>query len=213
VEEDGALLSSRAPACRIRRRCSLPAFATFAAGARPRGGSSANFSRRFSAAGTMTLAGVKFSVLPPMAGVSRPAPPRRLAAPEKTALIASSLGCDRGVILEPPQDRAVVRVAPGCIAVVRGPNHVFEIANAAYRRLAGRDDLIGRRAADALPELAEQGYLDLLDKVYASGEPFFAEAAPRRLRARAGPAAGDALHQLRLSAHRGRERHRHRHLR
>jgi PAS domain S-box-containing protein len=68
--------------------------------------------------------------------------------------------------------------APGCIAVVRGPDHVFEIANAAYRRLAGRSDLVGRRAADALPELASQGYLALLDSVYESGEPFVADAAP-----------------------------------
>jgi PAS domain S-box-containing protein len=62
--------------------------------------------------------------------------------------------------------------------VVRGPDHVFEVANAAYRRLVAREDLIGRRAADALPELAEQGYLSLLDDVTRSGEPFFADAAP-----------------------------------
>jgi PAS domain S-box-containing protein len=68
--------------------------------------------------------------------------------------------------------------APGCIAVVRGPDHVFEVANAAYRRLVAREDLIGRRAADALPELADQGYLSLLDDVMKSGEPFFADAAP-----------------------------------
>jgi PAS domain S-box-containing protein len=68
--------------------------------------------------------------------------------------------------------------APGCIAVVRGPEHVFEIANAAYRRLVGRTDLIGRRAADVLPELAEQGYLSLLDDVYRSGEAYFADTAP-----------------------------------
>jgi PAS domain S-box-containing protein len=68
--------------------------------------------------------------------------------------------------------------APGCIAVVRGTEHVFEIANAAYRRLVGRDDLIGRTARDALPDLAGQGYLELLDEVYRSGEPFVAEAAP-----------------------------------
>ena len=68
--------------------------------------------------------------------------------------------------------------APGYIAVVRGPDHVFEIANAAYRRLAGRSDLVGRPAAEAVPELATQGYIALLDQVYESGEPFAAEAAP-----------------------------------
>jgi PAS domain S-box-containing protein len=59
---------------------------------------------------------------------------------------------------------------------------VFEIANAAYRRLSGRTDLIGKPAAEVLPELASQGYLALLDRVYASGEPYFADAAPVRFR-------------------------------
>jgi PAS domain S-box-containing protein len=76
--------------------------------------------------------------------------------------------------------------APGCIAVVRGPDHVFEVANAAYRRLVAREDLIGRRAADALPELAAQGYLSLLDDVTKSGEPFFADAAPVALQREPG---------------------------
>ena len=76
--------------------------------------------------------------------------------------------------------------APGCIAVVRGPNHVFEIANAAYRRLVAREDLVGRPAAEALPELADQGYLTLLDDVYRSGEPFVAEAAPVAFQREAG---------------------------
>jgi PAS domain S-box-containing protein len=67
--------------------------------------------------------------------------------------------------------------APGCIAVVRGPNHVFEIANAAYRALVGQRDLIGRPAAQVLPELIDQGYLALLDGVYSTGETYTAEAA------------------------------------
>jgi PAS domain S-box-containing protein len=76
--------------------------------------------------------------------------------------------------------------APGCIAVVRGPDHVFEIANAAYRRLVGRTDLVGRPAAEVMPELAEQGYLALLDDVYRSGEPYFADTAPVALQREPG---------------------------
>ena len=66
--------------------------------------------------------------------------------------------------------------------MVRGPDHVFEVANAAYRRLIGERELIGRPAAEALPELASQGYLELLDQVYRSGEPFRAESAPVQYR-------------------------------
>ena len=65
---------------------------------------------------------------------------------------------------------------------MRGPSHVFEVANAAYRRLVGERELIGRPAAEALPELASQGYLELLDQVYRTGEPFLAESAPVRYR-------------------------------
>jgi PAS domain S-box-containing protein len=50
---------------------------------------------------------------------------------------------------------------------------VFELANAAYLRLVGRRDLLGKAAADALPDVAAQGFFDLLDQVYASGKPFF----------------------------------------
>ena len=71
--------------------------------------------------------------------------------------------------------------APGCIAVVRGPNHIFDVTNAAYRRLVGREDLIGRSAKDAMPELEAQGFLALLDRVYTSGEPLSAHSVPVEL--------------------------------
>ncbi len=60
--------------------------------------------------------------------------------------------------------------APGFVAVLRGPDHVFEFSNAAYERLVGRRDLVGMRVRDILPEVEEQGFLALLDKVYASGK-------------------------------------------
>ena len=71
--------------------------------------------------------------------------------------------------------------APGFIAVLDGPDHVFAMANAAYFDLVGRDDVIGKAVAEALPEVAEQGFIDLLDSVYGSGEPFVGRAMPVRL--------------------------------
>ena len=76
--------------------------------------------------------------------------------------------------------------APGYIAVVRGPEHVFEVANAAYRRLVGGRDVIGKRVIDAVPELDTQGYVELLDQVYRSGEPYLANSVPVRLERGAG---------------------------
>jgi PAS domain S-box-containing protein len=62
--------------------------------------------------------------------------------------------------------------APGFVCVVTEPDHRFEVANRAYYQLVGRRDLIGRPVREALPEIAGQGFFELLDNVYGSGEPF-----------------------------------------
>jgi PAS domain S-box-containing protein len=66
----------------------------------------------------------------------------------------------------------VFRQAPAFMAVLRGPDHVFEFANDAYLTLVGHRDIIGKPVAEALPELRDQGFVQLLDKVYATGEPY-----------------------------------------
>ncbi len=67
--------------------------------------------------------------------------------------------------------------APTFMCVLRGPDHVYELANPGYMRLVGHRPIIGCPLAEALPEAVDQGYLALLDKVYASGEAFLATAA------------------------------------
>ncbi|PCG15568.1 MAG: PAS domain S-box protein [Sphingomonas sp.] len=62
--------------------------------------------------------------------------------------------------------------APGFVAVLREPGHVFELANAAYRMLVDGREVIGRRVDDALPEVVSQGLLGLLDEVQATGAAF-----------------------------------------
>jgi two-component sensor histidine kinase len=62
--------------------------------------------------------------------------------------------------------------APGFIAVLDGPDHVFQMHNPAYAQLIGHRDITGRSVRDALPELADQGYLEFLDHVYQTGEPY-----------------------------------------
>jgi len=68
--------------------------------------------------------------------------------------------------------------APGFMALVEGTNLRFIVANAAFRQLVGRQDLIGQPLTEALPELDEQGFDDLLSGVSRSGEPFVAHAMP-----------------------------------
>lgn len=63
--------------------------------------------------------------------------------------------------------------APAIIAVLKGPEHVFELANPKYRELVGTDrDLLGRPVAEALPEVVAQGFIKLLDEVYRSDKPY-----------------------------------------
>ena len=62
--------------------------------------------------------------------------------------------------------------APVGIAILRGPAHVFEFANRQYLELLGDRPVVGTPAAEALPELRGQGVFELLDTVYASGQPY-----------------------------------------
>ena len=71
--------------------------------------------------------------------------------------------------------------APGFICILRGPDHVFELANDAYYQLIGHRHIIGQVLADVLPEVIEQGFLDKLDRVYRTGEPFIGRAVPIEL--------------------------------
>lgn len=71
--------------------------------------------------------------------------------------------------------------APGIIAVLRGPDHVFELTNRSYLQLVGHRALVGKAVRDALPEVRGQGFFELLDHVYQTGEPFVGHAVPLRV--------------------------------
>ncbi|MBP2308045.1 PAS domain-containing protein [Azospirillum melinis] len=82
--------------------------------------------------------------------------------------------------------RTLFRQAPGFMCVLRGPDHVFELANDTYMQLVGRQDLVDRPARDALPEVEGQGFFELLDRVYASGETFVGRSMPISFQRRPG---------------------------
>lgn len=72
--------------------------------------------------------------------------------------------------------------APAFMAILRGPDHLFEYANQAYYELVGERDLIGRPAFEALPEARDQGFEELLGEVYETGEAFVGREVPIELR-------------------------------
>jgi signal transduction histidine kinase/ActR/RegA family two-component response regulator len=67
--------------------------------------------------------------------------------------------------------------APTFLAVLKGPDHVIELANPGYLKLVGHRAVVGCKVADALPDAVAQGYLALLDEVYRTGKPFSAFGA------------------------------------
>ena len=72
----------------------------------------------------------------------------------------------------------VFQQAPTFLAVVRGPGHVFDLVNEAYYGLVGRREIVGKPVRDALPEVREQGFIELLDRVLASGQPYVGREMP-----------------------------------
>ena len=67
--------------------------------------------------------------------------------------------------------------APSFMAMLNGPEHRIELANQAYVRLIGQNDVVGKTVAQVIPDAAEQGYIALLDTVFHGGEPFSSSGA------------------------------------
>lgn len=74
--------------------------------------------------------------------------------------------------------RAMFEQAPGFIAMLHGPEHVFELTNTAYMQLVGHRDIVGKTVREAFPDLDGQGFFELLDGVLTTGEPFVGRAMP-----------------------------------
>ncbi len=84
--------------------------------------------------------------------------------------------------------RSLFEQAPGFMVFLGGPEHVFELANHAYYALVGHRDILGKPVLDALPEVRSQGFANLLDQVYSSGEPYVGRGVRVLLqRAEVGP--------------------------
>jgi len=71
--------------------------------------------------------------------------------------------------------------APAFFAGLGGPEHRYELLNPPYRELIGQRDALGKTVREAVPEAEEQGFVELLDRVYQSGEPFVGHDMPIQL--------------------------------
>lgn len=78
-----------------------------------------------------------------------------------------------------PEQFSLLGQMPGLAAVLAGPSHVHEFANAAYAALAGGRPLIGTTVRDAFSAIdAASGYVEMLDRAYRQGEAGSLRAMP-----------------------------------
>jgi len=89
--------------------------------------------------------------------------PVATAAQTRSAAAAPSLAEDMRRVIELFAD------APGGMIVTLGPDHEILMLNAAYSAWIEHREVVGQTVAQAFPNLIELGFLELLDKVYATG--------------------------------------------
>jgi PAS domain S-box-containing protein len=80
----------------------------------------------------------------------------------------------------------LIMQAPVFFCILKGPEHRYELLNTKYQALFPHVKLEGRTVAEALPEVADQGFVDILDNVYKTGETFLAEDVVVKLANSAG---------------------------
>jgi two-component sensor histidine kinase len=60
--------------------------------------------------------------------------------------------------------------APSAISLVEGPDHCFVFANLEYQKMVDGRAVTGVPIGEAIPELADQGFIDILNRVRKTGE-------------------------------------------
>jgi signal transduction histidine kinase/CheY-like chemotaxis protein/PAS domain-containing protein len=88
---------------------------------------------------------------------------------------------DRHIAAQRARQRQLFSQMPGFVGVTAGSDHVYEYVNDGYLRISGRSDFVGHSVREMFPELEGQGFLELLDQVYRSGEPVVMRGMELRL--------------------------------
>ncbi len=99
-------------------------------------------------------------------------------------------------MLERSRLAALFEQAPAAIAMLDGPDHVVTLANTGYQVMTRNRPLLGLTIREAFPELAGQGYFELMDRVYQTGEPFQARDALVKLARGPGGALKDGFYDF-----------------
>jgi PAS domain S-box-containing protein len=82
--------------------------------------------------------------------------------------------------------------SPGFLAILRGPDHIIEVANEAYRLLTNKREIVGMPVAEAFPEAVKDGFISLMDEVFATGVPFTGRSRRVTLRRKSSESLSEA---------------------
>jgi signal transduction histidine kinase len=93
-------------------------------------------------------------------------------SPETTARVRAeaALRAARATEAEHTRLGELFAQVPAAICLLLGPDHIFCLANPPYLELTGGRDILDRPLLEALPALAGQGIVELLDGVCGTGE-------------------------------------------
>lgn len=94
---------------------------------------------------------------------------------------------------EGEQLRRLFAQAPGFVCFLRGPDHVYELVNDAYRQVTGHRQLLGKTVREGLPEIEGQALIGLLDEVYRTGQPYVGKRVSLFLRRHPGKEPQEAI--------------------
>ena len=127
--------------------------------------------------------------------------------------VASQLGAAQAArevqaVVEEERSRLYMHFmqAPFPIGVLRGPAHVFELANAEALRVWGKTSgIVGKPIAQAMPELVGQPFIGLLDEVLRTGVAFEGKESLAKLARGPGGALEDVFFNFVYSPLRGRD--------
>jgi PAS domain S-box-containing protein len=105
------------------------------------------------------------------------------SAKELLARVESNIKISKSRAAAETNLREMIKQSPVSTTLLKGPNFIIEIANEKALELWGRkhEEVINRPITEALPEIAEQGFDELLTHVYTSGTPFNGNAVPVQL--------------------------------
>ena len=105
------------------------------------------------------------------------------SAKELSARVDSNIKIAQSRIAAETHLREVIRQLPVASVLLRGPQLLIEIVNEKGLEIWGRkyEDVINLPIAEALPEIVDQGLVELLLQVYETGTPFHGNEIPVQL--------------------------------